>query len=466
MNKEVRIDNLVKTTGDPFADTGGYVIEQLWKIPEHKNKNISDLIEYVAKVYVNRWDAKLHAFFLNSKITQAAFKGQRKIDEAIKYYKGLLEETEPYEIGYCRILGIKTKLFSGGRDNHILSGSGTFINFHHSFQNGVMLSKEVLIRMFFVPFGAQQLSDKVAILSSNSEQIFRKFVRKNVTANVGRIGSRGAEGMLRSEFNNPASALFDFVHSCLTDRFIDFIEEEDVEINLYHFTNFGASPEVIMYNFSSPLFSFYRKVLNRDLYSDWQKFVRKNYYNSKHKDANYDLKSDLFISDKKKTSIEYEQYKTWVNWIYRDLIKGESLVPKVLRWTKENSFNFKIVRLYQNHLKNMDEKTLDKIEQLAEFILLKEDILKQRLTKLNSFKSLNEMRRWLIYDLIKENHSMQNQAPLFSMEEYVNYLFPENFFWKEIRDLLVICIFQKAHEKEIWFDTSELTEEIEIESKN
>lgn len=467
MNKQLINNNLfTKPTGDPFADTGGFVIEQLWKIPELKDKTILQLIDYVTKIYVNNWGAKLHAFFLNSKITQAAFKGPRKIEEALKYYKGLLDETTPHEIGYCRILGIKTKLYSGGRDNHILSGSGTFLNFHHSFQNGIMLSKEVLIRTFFVPLGALQLSDKIAVISSNNRKISKRFVRQNVIDNISRIGAKSADGVLRSEFNNPASAMFDFVHSCLTDKFVDLAEDEDVEIDLYHFTNFGASPEVVFYNFSSPLFSFYRKVLHRDLESDWKRFVRKHYYNSKHKEAHYDSKSDLFISEKKKPPIEYEQYKTWVNWIYQSLIDNKNLTPKILQWTKENSFNFEIVRLYQNHLKNMDNKTLDKIEQIAEFILLNQDSLKRRLTKLNGFKSLNEMRRWLIFDLIKENHLKKNQTALFSMEEYVNYLFPDGVFWKEIRDLLVICIFQKAHEKEIWFDTSDVIEEKEPESNN
>ncbi len=459
MNKEVEINNLVKITGDPFADTGGYAIEQLWKIPEHKNKNILDLIEYVAKVYVNRWDANLHAFFLNSKITQAAFKGQRKIDEALKYYKGLLEETEPYEMGHCRILGEKTKLFFGGRDNHILSGSGTFINFHHSFQNGVMLSKEVLIRMFFVPFGAQQLSDKVAILSSNSEQICKRFVRKNVIANVGSVGSRGSEGILRSEFNNPASALFDFVHSCLTDRFEDVMEDADVEIDLYHFTNFGASPEVVMYNFSSPLFSFYRKVLHRDIYPDWKKFVRNHYYNSKHKDASYHSSNEKFYSEKKNTLIEYDQYKTWINWIYQDLLLAKSILPAILNWNKKNPFNFKIVRLYQNHLKNMDNKTLDKIEALADYIISDEEKLRKRIGVLNRAERVADIRRFIL-KLVQDNHLSKNTEALVTLKDYVNYLFPDGASAKEIRDLLLIALYQKMHEYDIFFgdETETITE--------
>jgi len=447
-------DLFTRRTGDPFADTGGYVLEQLWKLPDLKDKSISQLIEYVAKIYVNNWGAKLHAFFLNSKITQAAFKGPRKISEAIKYYKALIDETEPYQKGYCRILGIKTKLYSGGRDNSILSGSGTFLNFHHSFQSGVMLSKEILIRMFFVPLGAQQLSDKIAVVSSNNEKVTKRFVRKNVIDNISRIGSKSADGVLRSEFNNPASGLFDFVHSCLTSNEDLFEEDEDIEINLYHFTNFGASPEIKLYNFSVPLFSFYKKVLHRTTEADWKKFVRKHYYNSKHKHEVYDAKTERFVSEKKKTSIQYDEYKTWINWIYQDLLNGKNILPAILNWNKNNSFDFKIVRLYQNHLKNMDNKTLDKIETLADYIISDESKLKKRIGLLNKAERVADIRRFVI-KLVGENHANKNKEPLISLGEYVNYLFPDGMSAKEIRDLLLIALYQKMHEKEIFFGEEE-----------
>lgn len=460
MDYKINRISLTKNTGDPFVDTGGLVIEQLWLMPEHKDKSILELIDYMAKVYVNRWDAKLHAFFLNSKITQAAFKGKRKIDEALKYYKGLIEETEPFEIGYCRILGEKTKLFSGGRDNHILSGSGTFINFHHSFQGGVMLSKEALIRMFFVPFGTLQLSDKIAILSSNNEDISRRFVKQNVIDNIARVASKSEGGVLRSEFNNPASALFDFVHGCLTVEFEDIIEDLEVEINLYHFTNFGATPEVVLYDFSLPLFLFYKEILHRDLYQDWRKFVRKHYYNSKHKDVTYDTESGLFHSSKKKTTIVYDEYKKWVNWIYQDLLLGKNILPSILNWSKKQPFNFKIVRLYQNNLKNMDKKTLDKIEALADYVISDENKLKRRIGTLNLAEKVSDIRRFIL-KLVDDNHTNKNNESLITLQDYVNYLFPDGASAKEIRDLLLIALYQKMHEKKIFFD-----EEIETETES
>ncbi|MDQ3682669.1 MAG: hypothetical protein M3352_06305 [Bacteroidota bacterium] len=285
ISNNLEIDWLTKYTGDPFADTGGLVIKYLWSLPHLKDKDILGLVDYAANIYVNKWDGKLHAFFLNSRITQPAFKGQRKIDESLKYYKALVDETESYQEGYCRISGQKVKLFPAGRDNHILSGSGTFVNFHHNFEPGLYLSKEILIRIFFVPLGLVQLNDKVAMLSSNYEKVTEFFVKRNCKENLNAISNNTAEGVLRSEFNNPANALFNFADTYLNthlkmllagDEEVLF-NEADVTLNLYHFTNFGASPEVILHALESKVFKFYAFCNRITIKKDWNKFLRYNY---------------------------------------------------------------------------------------------------------------------------------------------------------------------------------------------
>jgi CRISPR-associated protein Cst1 len=46
------------------------------------------------------------------------------------------------------------------------------------------------------------------------------------------------------------------------------------------------------------------------------------------------------------------------------------------------------------------------------------------------------------------------------MNDYVKYLFPEDRNWSEVRDLILICIYQKLHENGISiFDSEEETEE-------
>ena len=73
---------LVKPTGDPFVDAGGYALEEFSHY--YPDANILELIDKVASIYVDRWEGKINPFFLNSKITQPAFKGNKKKTEAYK----------------------------------------------------------------------------------------------------------------------------------------------------------------------------------------------------------------------------------------------------------------------------------------------------------------------------------------------------------------------------------------------
>lgn len=478
MNNIDKIDNywLTKPTGDPFADTGGFVVKYLWELPHLKDKNILGLIEYVASIYVNKWDGKLHAFFLNSTITQPAFKGQRKIDETLKFYKGLIEETIPFEVGHCRITGRKTKLFSGGRDNHILSGSGTFVNFHHSFESGLLLSKEMMIRMFFVPLGVVQLSDKVALLSSNYGKVTEFFVQKNCSQNLQAIGSGIAEGVLKSEFNNPANALFNFADDYLNTHLNELLngnEESllkaaDITMNLYHFTNFGASPEVNIYVLESRVFKFYAFCNRIKLKVAWNKFLRNNYKNSKFKNASYDEDNEEWLN--KGAALKFEEYKVWRNIVLENLLFGKSILNNILRWNIKHSFPFIIVESYQTIIRNMEKRTIDKIKQIADFIVNDRDtdFITKSIKRLNGEKSPQGLRQFLL-KLNSENYKNGAPEPLISVMDYAEYLFPDGGNWREIRDVLLIAIYEKLHgnaNKEVDIPILEDEEESELSNLN
>lgn len=454
---------LIQKTGDPFADIGGIVLRLL--IKEKGTEDIMQIIEDTAKLYVNDWKGKLHAFFLNSTITQAAFKGNRKLTETVKFFSALLNDELPFEEGYCRILGEKTKVFTGGRDNHILSGSGTFINFHHAFQGGIMLSKEALIRMFFVPMGCLQLSDKIALLYSNKEELVEYFVAENVAENSRQIASRITDGIYRSDFKNPSSALFDFALRWIRIAKKDFIE--NTEINLYHFTNFGASPEVNLYNFSAALFSFYSRVQYRTWQSDWNRFAYSYFY---QKNATYNYSSGTFLVKEKKEvkELEHGDFKTWRNGVYEGLLSGKSIRRAMLNWVekKRQPLNFEIVKLYQIMLRDMNEKTLKIIERIADYVLEDSGNIKKNVRALQkptqAFAFRTTLRR-----MEEKNLAQQRQDPLFTLEEYALELFPDGTYWQEIQDLLLIAIYQKMHEQKIWLDDEALhIEETETENAN
>jgi len=455
-NKNINKEWLTRTTGDPFADVGGIVIQKLWK--QFPEKTILELIEDMTKVYVNHWSGKIHPFFLNSTITQPAFKGERKITETVKFYKGLITNELPNEEGFCRILGEYTQLFTAGRDNHILSGSGTFTNFHSYFQGGLMLSKEVLIRIFFVPFGTELLSDKIALLTSNEPAITRLFVEKIIQENQDKLGRRNTEGILRSTFNRPANALFEFANNCLNVPEIS--AKKNITLNLFHFTNFGAAPEVQLYTLPSDVYRFYSWVRNsRKDTAGWKAFIIGHYRNAKLKELTYNLETGLFEFKNKKDrrTADFETFKTWHNPVLKNLLAGKSILGYILNWSRKHSFSLTILKTYQNYIRNMNEKTLDKIEHITDFILkggadLKEvDKIKKSISKISGFEDAYSFKRFLV-SLQQENYLEHTEEALFSMEDYVKYLFPDGVSWKETRMLLLICLYQKMHEQKIFFD--------------
>lgn len=463
MKNEIHQKWLTRKTGDPFADVGGTVIKILFEQKGHQN--ILKLIDEITKIYVHNWNAKLNAFFLNSKITQPAFKGERKITETAKYFRQLMNDELSFEEGYCRILGENTKLFHSGRDNNIMVGSGTFINFHAAFQYGLMLSKEALIRLFFVPYGCIQLNDKVALLQSNDEDINDYFVRKNVEENQANIGKNRDIGINRWGHKSPSSALFDFAqHWIINVR--DYAIEENVELNLYHFTNFGASPEVVLYNFSAALFEFYKGVQFRTLKKDWQRFAN-SYF--RQKNAEYSFEKDAFeVTEKKVTkTANYENFKIWYNYIYERLLSNKSILKSILKWVgeKRRPLNFEIVKLYQQYLRNMNLKTLQIIERIADYVLQDTNSLKQKIISLRKPTKAFAFRKAL-RKLVENNLSEQNPEALFTLKEYALELFPEGAYWQETQDLLLIAIYQKMHERELWLDETNiiLEEGTELES--
>jgi len=452
---------LLKRSGDPFVDTGALVIEYLWTLPMYKDKDVLELIEAVAKIYVNTWGAKINSLFLNHPITQPAFDATRKILETVKYYRSLITGEAVGEEGYCRILGLKGKVFSAGRNNFMMTGSGTFMNFHHGFEAGLMLSKEAIIRLFFVPLGNCYIGKHLANLSSNLGEIEKQFAIKIIKNNFSRIASNSSDGVLKSEFSNPANAIFDFAKFCIIEHDLD--DNETVELNLFHYNNIGtAPPEIYIYNFSSQLFDFYRVVLRR-FSKDWQRFAHSFH---RTKDAVYLDGQDQFeIKDKKESKIvQFFEFQTWYNSLYSNLLAGHNIRKDFLDYSRrqydnERQFSiYPIVSLYQKYIINMKEVTLKKIEEIADFIIIDDGKLKKRLSKLRAAKYEGQIREFLL-DLIKDKYEKQEAQPLIRLREYINDLFPDGTYGSEIRDLLLISLYEKLADKSQFIDAEENNEE-------
>ena len=461
--KTIDYDWLTRPTGDPFADVGGDVIKYLSE--KHPKKDILELIEYMAKIYVDKWEGKINPFFLNSAITQPAYKGVVKIKETIKYFDSLIYETAISEVGFCRITGRKTKLFKAGRDNSLMSGSGTFVNFHHNFQFGMMLSKEMIIRMFFIPFGSIYIGGRIAIIQSNLAEVNEFFVEKNCKLNLASLATSSSNGVLKSEYGIPSNALFQFVDDLLVNKIKEAtVENKNLSLTLFHFTNFGASPEIVIYKLPSTIFRFYSTCQNPLLKADWQPFLLSHYSSSKFKGAKYNVSTLNYEMTKKDETdqIDFASYKLWRNIVLENMLNGKSILKQFVKWGLTHKFNFAIIETYQINVQNMKQETLSKIKELALFLTnTDEEAIKKSIKALDGYKSAYELRRFFLKNVVAKNYKDGAKDAIITMDEIVYYLFPDDISWREIRDILLFGIYQELHAKNIHVEAELLSEEIE-----
>jgi CRISPR-associated protein Cst1 len=115
----------------------------------------------------------------------------------------------------------------------------------------------------------------------------------------------------------------------------------------------------------------------------------------------------------------------------------------------------------------MEKRTVDKIKQLADFIVRNPDadFIKKCIKRISGAKRSFELRQFLL-KLNTDNYLKDGSAPLITVEDYVEYLFPDGGNWTEIRDVLLIAIYQKLHEIHIAVDVEPIEEETEILTEN
>ena len=99
----------------------------------------------------------------------------------------------------------------------------------------------------------------------------------------------------------------------------------------------------------------------------------------------------------------------------------------------------------------MKKETISKIEQMADFILKSnnEQGIRKAIKKLDGVKNSYLLRRFILKDIVAKYYNEGNKEAIITIEDYTDYLFPDTDSWKETRDVLLIAIYQKLHEKNL-----------------
>ena len=251
--------------------------------------------------------------------------------------------------------------------------------------------------------------------------------------------------VLKSKSVSTGTALFRFVDKVLINKKIQFDDDTKCNLQMYLYTNFGTSPDLQVISLPFPVLDFYRFVMKVKHKDNWHNFVS-HYYHIKGGKYTSDKEYSLTVG-KDIRKIGENEFQYWGNRIYEKLINGESILPDILEYSKENSFDFIIVKYYVTKIRNMKKETIEKINKMATFITESNDDrgIGKAIKKLNAVNSSYLLRRYVLNDIVKPYYENGNEEAIVTVKDYVDYLFPDTDSWKEMRDVLLIAIYERLH---------------------
>lgn len=434
-------------TGDPFVDMGRLVMDTL------PQKTVEEKIRFVTDVYVDKWKGKLNSVFLNSKMTSGHVVSKPEVQrkDTLEYYFGILEEKDSVAKGYCRVCTNIGTLFEGGRNNYPMVGSGEFTNFYHFHEPSLLICKNCLVKLYFLPLGLLQCGGKLMLFQIQSEYAEKLWQEDVIQENLDKISRGSSEGILKSNYFNGNNALFKFAADMIEKfKLYDHVSQR---ITLFYFTNFGAGPDVEIYDLPNPIFSFLKRVLKPDLKPDWMYVVKKHYRFGKT-NYRFDEDSQEWTETKKKTEtvLDAQDYAgTRNNIIYDRLLSGESILGMLRKVHKSRQMHIHIAIAYLKEVRKMRQEQIDLIRKISEKIIAlgqKEGNYKKFMTPIEGAKQSYELRG-AILRMAKAYLQNGEADPFIRSKDYVEYLFPDGQSWYETRDFLLICLYEKLHDLRI-----------------
>jgi CRISPR-associated protein Cst1 len=102
---------------------------------------------------------------------------------------------------------------------------------------------------------------------------------------------------------------------------------------------------------------------------------------------------------------------------------------------------------------------IKKIANVVYEIANNEGNLKKYLTRFEGASKAYQLRHVLL-KVIKQNYIKGNKEPVCRLDEYVDYLFPDGQYWGEVRDMLLIYLYEKMHDEGIKIEADDQESEI------
>lgn len=467
------MNNIFTYTGNPFVDAG--ITAMLVWLDKEKPEEIEDyevkkLVDEIIDLYgTEGWQKFLWYLFPNSKITNP---GTRDLSERKGKYKEflneLIDEVTVLKLnaqGNCIACGRRNSKMKFVKSYIPLTGTGDFINFFSYGGEGADYCSACVIAIQFSPLVFYKVGDNrdgytkrnMICFQSNNKEVERIYAKKCKSFIDIQKATKNYTGCNDEGYTNPVNALFHLVTDIILTYNRRDWDRDNINIRLYNFTNSNKPPldNLSIYDMPDEIFKFLAYALQHEERDNWKKVIRRGYFTTKK--VNLDGE---------------EEYKNLRNDVYERLLRGQSILRYFMDTNDRRTFvKWGFLEYYMKEVRKMEAKRLDTIKKVADDIA---NVIKirgniKRLAQLETAKNYGEFRNVLRL-IIKERISAGFEKPLFSIDEYEKYLFPEgNLSWRETQDLIIFRLYEQLHDwlinndKEIKED---LVEEDETISKD
>ena len=424
-----------KLMGNPFVDAGICgICEWLGRSVQPEQITTADLEQVVDDVApMMQTDAgwkNLHGIFPNSVLTNPAYRKRDQVELLKKECKAYLDTLHELEqAGDCMGCGRRHANQQLSKTYVPLTGSGTLRNFFPTFSEGAGYCSACAFAIQLSPLVFMATAGKFLTPYSNSWKALRSWARICVGNVRNQELQQDITGCFNPGYKDPRNGMFYMAREMA--QYQELRTDENISMQVYCFTNYNRGPELEIFYMPAPVFKFLRIVYQSGFKNAWQEIVRSGYH---------------FVNwDKVKSE---EDYKNSPNRVYENLLQNISILGYFLnRRIRKPRGNWELLSLYLKEVREMNELRLNALKEVGDFIA--ESIQKtnkisrlRNLERARSYPAFRNVLRYVIRDRIREGEN----EPLFSLDDYVEHLFPEPQFWSETRDLLTFRIYENLHD--------------------
>ncbi len=439
-------NNLFEYTGNPFVDAGISALI-LWcdkKTPQELTEaDVKKALPEIASLFSQEaWIKTFYTTFSNGVMVQPSNKGKER-EKWMEFITELAKDLKPLgEQGSCIACGrrdaIKIKKEKRGLLRSEVPMTGGSLNYYSFASSGADYCGVCAIAIQVSPVVLYKSGGKMILVHSSSEKAMRSWARTAIKKVREQTSLNNYTGCFSENYTNPQNALFQIAKSLIQDK--EDWASEPVAIRIYHFTNYGQGAELDYYDLPANVFHFLNEVQHSEERQDWEYLVKKRY--------RYTYKGKQFWQNPDE-KIE-EEYKNNNNAIYEGLLNNRWMLKYFYSsYEKKTYVKWKLLQLYLMEVRVMEKERIEVIKRVADEIatVIRTDESKNpkrlgQLERANSYTSFRNTLRLIIKERIKTGA----ENPLFSLEEYVEKLFPEGALgWRETQDLILFRLYEVLH---------------------